>query len=170
MNEPLPQQSIPAEELQRAWQQSLAEILGETKENESFTHAGLLNTITRIRQKYGAQAADGLLLRLGRSLARNLLPWVCANTHATERLAPRSQKILKTARRMAEALSFLQNAAPQVTLKTRSLEVKLPASASEMAAFWAGLFQETTYWASGGQLRPTFTGAEDGAAVIRIHL
>ncbi len=170
MNEPLLQQNIPAEELQHAWQQSLAEILGEAKEDESFTHAGLLSTITRIRQKYGAQAADGLILRLGRSLARNLLPWVCANTHATERLAPRSQKILKTARRMAETLSFLQNAAPQVTLKTRSLEVKLPAAASETVAFWAGLFQETTYWANGGHLQPISIDLENGIMVLRTHL
>ncbi len=170
MNEQLPQQTIAPQELQRAWQQSLAEILGEAGEYESFTQTGLLNAINRIGQKYGAQAASGLTLRLGRSLARNLLPLVCANTHPTERLAPRKQKILKTAQQMANALSFLQDAVPQVTLKPSSLEVKLSTPVSKMAAFWAGLFQETTYWANGGHLQPTLTDSENGATVLRIRL
>jgi len=170
MNEQTPQQSIPAEELQHAWQQSLTEILGEAIEGEDFTQASLLKFTTNIKEKYGAQAANGLTLRLGRSLARNLLPQICANTNPTERLAPRQQKILKTAQQIAKALSFLHKNPSEITSQSSSLEVKLPTTVPEIVAFWAGIFQETAYWANGGHLHPIFTDSENGVKVLRLPL
>jgi len=164
-------------QLQSAWQKAVAEITGEAIQAPLPTPSPLSQMLNRFSTRYGFISAQGVLVRLGRAFARQLLPTLGATLpqfqSATFRLMPRRRKTLQALQALSEILSPL--AEIHVKINAQTVEWLLPAPPSEAkeggtSPFWAGFVQEAIYWASGGRLLPVRLSQSAVGAVIQTTL